>query len=68
MLSKVKNIMKSIIRALSGVASQSGHMPGLWAGPQLGACEKQLIYVSLTHLCFSPSLSPSLPLSLKVNK
>ena len=37
-------------------------------GPQLGAWERQLINVSLTHGCLSPSLSPSLPLSLKINK
>ena len=36
-------------------------------GAQLGACERQLIDVSLTHRCFSPSLSHSLPLSLKIN-
>ena len=35
-------------------------------GPQLGVCERQPTDVSLT--CFSPSLSPSLPLSLKISK
>ena len=35
-----------------------GHMPGLWArSPVEGAGE------ATTHSCFSPSLSPSLPLS-----
>ena len=34
-------------------------------GPHLGGCERQLINA---HRCFSPSLSPSLPLSLKINK
>ena len=34
-------------------------------GPWLGACGRQLISVSLTHQCSSPSLSPFLPLSLK---
>ena len=34
-----------------------GQVPG-W-----GACERRLIDVSLSHQCFSPSLSPSLPLS-----
>ena len=33
-----------------------GQVPG-W-----GACERQAINVSLSHRCFSPSLSPSLPL------
>ena len=38
--------------------------PDLW----LGVWKRQLVYVSLTHQCSSPSLSPSLPLSLKINK
>ena len=42
--------------------------PVRWARPQLGTCETQPIDVSLAHRCFSPSLSPSFPLSLKVNK
>ena len=36
-------------------------------GPQLETCERQLIDVFVAHQCFSPSLSPSLPLSLKIN-
>ena len=36
--------------------------------PSWGTCERQLINVSLTHWCFSPSFSFSLPLSLKINK
>ena len=35
--------------------------PGAW----LGVCKRQLIDVSLTYCYFSPSLSPSLLLSLK---
>ena len=43
--------------------SQSGHMPGLQArSPVVDAWE------ATTHWCFFPSLSPSLPLSLKINK
>ena len=43
--------------------SQSGHMPGLQARtPVRGTWE------ATTHCCFSPSLSPSFPLSLKINK
>ena len=43
--------------------SQSGHMPVLQAwSPVEGAQE------ATTHWCFFPSLSPSLPLSLKINK
>ena len=46
----------------SKVRFQSGHMPGSPVGgvEQMG--------VSLTHRCFSSSLSPSLLLSLKINK
>ena len=43
--------------------SQSGHLPGLWArSPVRGVQE------AITHWCFPPSLSPSLPLSLKISK
>ena len=43
--------------------SQSGHMPGLQArSPVEGAWE------ATTHWCFSSSLFPSFPLSLKINK
>ena len=43
--------------------SQSGHMPGLWARSPVGGT-----WEAMTHWCFSPSLSPSLLLSLKINK
>ena len=43
--------------------SQSGHMPGLWAKSPVGGVQG-----ATTHRCLSPSLSPSLPLSLKTNK
>ena len=33
-----------------------------------GMCKRQLIDACLTHWCFSPSFSSSLPLSLKINK
>ena len=39
--------------------SQLGHVPG---SPGGGTQE------ATTHWCFSPSLSPSLPFSLKINK
>ena len=48
--------------------SQSGRMPGLQASPGWWKCERQLVSVSLTHRCFSPSFYPSIPLSLKINK
>ena len=43
--------------------SQSGHMPGLQARSSVGG-----EWEVTTPWCFSPSLSPSLPLSLKINK
>ena len=44
-----------------------GTRPGCGSGPQLGVCERRPhIDVSLAHQCFSPSLSPSLPFSLKI--
>ena len=36
------------------------------AVPSRGGYQRQLIDVSLSHHCFSPSLSPTLPLSLKI--
>ena len=41
---------------------------GCRPGPKLGACKRQQIDVSLALRCFSPSLSPFLSLSLKINK
>ena len=50
-------------------SSQWGHMPSVRVQSSVqGACERQPIHVSLSHWCFSPSLSPSLVLSLKINK
>ena len=43
--------------------SQSGHMPGLWARSPVGGARE-----ATTHWCLSLSPSPSLPLSLKINK
>ena len=67
--------------ALTGVAHWVGHHPanqkdaylipsqgtclGCGPAPQLGVCERQLISVSLAHLCF---LSFSLPSPLSENK
>ena len=42
--------------------SQPGHMPGFQARSPVGGT-----WEATTHYCFSPSLSPSLPLS-KINK
>ena len=52
---------------VSSIPSQ-GTWLGCRLGPYLGACERKQINVSLTHWCFSPSLSPSRSLSLKINK
>ena len=41
--------------------SQTGHMPGLWAGSPVGGLQK-----ATTRWCFS--LSSSLSLSLKINE
>ena len=51
------------------IDSPAGHMPGLQArSPVGGVQERQQINVSFAHQCFSPSLSPSFPLSLKISK
>ena len=55
-------------RVASSVPGQ-GTCLGFRPGPQLWGCERQPTNVSLTHqCCFFPSLSPSFPLSLKINK
>ena len=51
--------VRFLVRARAWVAGQV---------PSWGCARGNKIDVSLTHGCFSPSLSPSLPLSLKVNK
>ena len=50
---------------VAGPIPSQGTGLGCGPGPQLEACERQLINVSLTYQCFSPSLSPPSPLSLK---
>ena len=70
--------------ALTGVAQSAGwasslKVKGHWFNcqgtclgegsvPSQGPHKKQPIDVSLSHWCFSSSLSPSFPISLKVNK
>ena len=52
----------------------SGHIPGLQARSLVGGVREATkrtsreADVSLAHWCFSPSLSPSLPFSLEINK
>ena len=45
--------------------SQSGHMPRLLVGPWSGNVWEATNHFFLSHWCFSPSLSPSLPNSLE---
>ena len=52
---------------VAGLIPSQGTCLGFRPGPQLGMCERQTMGVSLTYRCFFPSLSSSLPLSLKVN-
>ena len=75
---------KSFFIALTGAGQLVEHLPQsekllvqfpvrayAWVAslvPGWDVCERQLIDVSLLHWCFSPSLSPSLPLSPKINK
>ena len=70
------------IVALAGVAQRIENQPvnqnitdlillqvtclGCGPGPHLGACERLLIVVCPAYQCFSSSLSPFLPLSLKI--
>ena len=42
--------------------SRSGHMPGVWARSPVGSLQEA------ANRCFSPSVSPSHPLSLNINK
>ena len=52
----------------SGSISNQGARLGCAPGPLLGAHERQPIDVSLTHWCFSPSVSLPSSLSLSKNK
>ena len=70
--------------ALTGVAQLVGNYPakeriagsipsqgtclGVGSIPRQGVFKKQPINVSVSHQCFSPSLSPSFPFSLNINK
>ena len=64
--------------ALLGIIPQSKRLPvqfpvraHAWvvgSVPGWGTCQRQQIDVSLSHQRFIPSLSPSFPLSLKINK
>ena len=68
----LRGVVKSGHMALAAVAqwtecrcfgSRYGHMPGLRARSLVGGTWEED-----THWCFFPSLSPSLPLSLKIKK
>ena len=47
---------------ITGSILSQGTCLGCGPDPWLGPCERQVTYVSLIHRCFSPSVSPSLPL------
>ena len=51
-------------RVMVSISSQ-GTSLGFGFGPSWGACERQVIDDSLSHKCFCPSCSPSLPFSVK---
>ena len=57
---------RPVNRKVASSIPGQGACLGCRSGPQLGMHERQLINVSLQ--CFSPFLSPSIPLSLKINK
>ena len=64
-----KHLSKALHPPPLGVRASTHELWGLRARtPIERACEKEPVDVSLTLPCFSPSLSPSLPLSLKINK
>ena len=54
-------------RKVAGSIPSEGTCLGCRPGPHLGACERRLVDVALARRRFSPSLSPSLLLSLKIN-
>ena len=55
-----------VAQLVGGFIPQSRHLPRLWVRSQVGYVPN---HVSLSHWCFSLSLSPSsLPLSLKSNE
>ena len=53
---------------VAGSIPNQGTCLGCRPGPQLVARKRQPINVSLARQCFSPSLFPSLPLSLNIKK
>ena len=50
-------------QGVTGLIPSQGTCLGCGPDPLLGKCKRQPI----AYQCFSPSLSPSLPLSLKIN-
>ena len=55
-------------RKVAGLIPSQGTCLDCRSGPQLGAFERQPVNVPIVHQCFSPFPSPSLPLSLKIDK
>ena len=60
----VESILQTERKVASSTSSQSACL-GCWPGPPVGGVQKATD-VSLAHWCFLP-LSPSLPVSLKIN-
>ena len=58
----------AVNQRVTGSIPSQGTCLGFGPAPWLGVCERQPTDVSLSHQCFSPSLSPSLPFSLKINE
>ena len=55
-------------RKLTCLIPSQGRCLHCGPGPQWGTREKQSVDVSPTYQCFTPSGSPSFPLSLKIHK
>ena len=53
----------SVNQRVTGSIASLGHVPGLQARSPVGGARE-----ASTHCCFAPCLSPSLPLSVKMNK
>ena len=77
-LTRVAQLVCLLQSKKSQVLCPQGHMPRfqVWSPvgvprlvvPDWGTYKRQVMDVSLTRWCFSPPLSPSLTLSLKINK
>ena len=53
---------RRVNQKVAGSILSQGTCLGCGTGPQVGLCKRQPVNISLTHRCFSSSLSSSLPL------